>query len=202
MKKFLVVMMIAVVSMVGLFATNPETNTLKLTYGVTEVWTPDYSLKYKVFNSAFIALTTGETGFTAVANNPETIAVATDQNKFSAGYVEVVVKDNTAYNLSTTKTVTYAAAVTQKWKMTDNDNVEHDGPDVTLVNFKVPSSLGADITVAVDDTASITVTYPKYKVHTTATNQEIGRFAATWEADDTVEVGSYTAIVTLTVTAI
>ncbi|MDD4008134.1 MAG: hypothetical protein PHO44_09170, partial [Sphaerochaetaceae bacterium] len=87
------------------------------------------------------------------------------------------------------------------WKMTDNDNVEHDGPDVTLVNFNVPSSLGADITVAGDDTASITVTYPKYKVHTTATNQEIGRFAAKWAADDTVEVGSYTAIVTLTVTA-
>jgi len=200
MKKFLVVMMIAMVSMTGLFAT-PETNTLNLTYGVDELFVPDYTMTYKVYAAAYSALQASGTtsGFNSLAQGNTTIAVAANQDDFAAGYVEVVVNDNTKYNLKTAKTVTYATAVTQSWKQTVSGNT-YDGPEVTLVDFQVPSS-PSDITIDDSATNSFTVTYPTYTVHNTAAVQELGRFAAKWAADPTVEAGTYTAIVTLTVTA-
>ena len=199
MKKFLVVMMIAMVSMVGLFATNPETNTLNLTYGVDELFVQDYTLGYKVFTGTYSAFAANTNDFASLAQGSTTIEVATAQDGFAAGYVEVVVNDNTKYNLNTAKTVTYATAVTQSWKQTVSGKT-YDGPEVTLVDFQVPSS-PSDITIDDSATNSFTVTYPTYTVHNTAAVQELGRFAAKWAADTTVEAGTYTAIVTLTVTA-
>ena len=198
MKKFLVVMMIAMVSMTGLFAT-PETSTLNLTYGVKELFVPDYTLGYKVFTGTYSVFAANTNDFASLAQGSTTIEVATAQDGFAAGYVEVVVNDNTKYNLMTAKTVTYATAVTQSWKQTVGDKT-YNGPEVTLVGFQVPSS-PSDITIDDSVTNSFTVTYPTYTVHNTAAVQELGRFAAKWAADPTVEAGTYTAIVTLTVTA-